>query len=100
MAHPNDSVAHLIGNKPVARKPTPQTKKCATHMNINDHDVYYSKEGHEITSGDVQSVAQHVRSVELQAHRKAGLDTEELERPARGLGVRTSSEDFVAGDED
>lgn len=97
--HKNDSEAHLIGqNKGVRKVEKPDTTKSLLSLNVNDHTVYYLKEGGKMTSGDVQSVVQHVRNVEYEGHKAKGFDTEDLEKP-RGLGVRTASEDFVINDE-
>lgn len=103
MSHKNDSVAHLIGSSGIANKaPVPDSIKSIMTLNVNGHHVEYQKEGSVMTNADAQSVTQHIRSVEMQAHRKAGLDTDDLERPrkARGLGVRTASEDFDHSAED
>lgn len=106
--HPNDSMAHLIGmSKGVRKASTASTKVSKIDMDINGHHVHYHKEGDPLTNGDAQSVAQHIRNVEFSEAKAKGLDTSDMERPRgfgynqpRGLGVRTNSEDFVAGDED
>lgn len=97
--HKNDSEAHLIGSSTTTRKAEkPDTTRTLLGLDVNDHTVHYLKEGGKMTSGDVQSVVQHVRRVEYEGHKAKGLETADLEKP-RGLGVRTASEDFVVNEE-
>lgn len=106
--HENHSVAHLIGTKPPVKVSKPDPKKHVVDIQVNGHAVPYLKESVEpMSSGDVQSVAQHIRAVEYDGAKSKGHSTDDLEKPRglgynqpRGLGVRTASEDFVVGDED